>query len=209
MSAAYNPLIPKLYKSRKIILDVLAYRGFNVDDHTGFNINNIQSMYNNKQMDILLTHPESKHKVYVKYNLGRKLGEKVLYEIIDDLYEMDEILKDEDDLVIVSKDRVNDTHKKLLTEFYNRDKKFINIFNIDNYCYNVLENKLQPEFNILKDTEKQEVMKKYNMKSDYEFPTISRFDPVALAIGLRPSEVCEITRPSPTSITSKAWRICV
>ena len=41
---------------------------------------------------------------------------------------MDEILEAEDTLLIISKDRVNDTHKKLLTEFYDKDKKFINIF---------------------------------------------------------------------------------
>ena len=47
------------------------------------------------------------------------------------------------------------------------------------------------------------------MKSDYEYAEISRFDPAALAIGIRPSQVCEIIRKSPTSINSKYWRICV
>lgn len=52
-------------------------------------------------------------------------------------------------------------------------------------------------------------MNEYNIISDYEFPEISRFDPAALAIGIRPSQVCEIIRNSPTSISSKTWRICV
>ena len=209
MSATYNPLLPKLYKSRKIILDILRYRGFNTDDHMDFTTNNIQSMYSNKQMDILLVHPETGEKVFVKYHLNRKLGPKIIYEIVDDLYDMDEILSDNDSLIIISKDKVNDTHIKLLTELYDKDKKFVNIFSIDEYQYNVLENELVPTHIILSDEEKEEHMKKYNMKSDYEYAEISRFDPAALAIGIRPSQVCEIIRKSPTSINSKYWRICV
>ena len=44
--------------------------------------------------------------------------------------------------------------------------------------------------------------------NDTQFPEISRFDPVAQAIGIRPGEVCEILRPSPVSIVAKYYRIC-
>ena len=74
--------------------------------------------------------------------------------------------------------------------------------------YNILDHNLVPEHKIIKDEVKEEIKKKYNMKSDYEFPQISRFDPVAVAIGLRPGKVCEITRKSPTSIESKYYRLC-
>ena len=39
-------------------------------------------------------------------------------------------------------------------------------------------------------------------------PQISRYDPVAQAIGLRPGQICKITRPSKTAITSNYYRIC-
>ena len=209
MSSPYNPLLPKLYKSRKIILDIMGSRGFNTDDHMDFTSNNIQNMYVNKQMDMLLTNSETKEKIFIKYSLAKKLGAKILYEIVDDLYDMDEILTEKDSLLIITKDRVNDTHKKLLTEFYDKDKKYINIFNLNDYLFNILENDLVPEHRILNEDEKDVVMKEYNMKTDYEFPEISRFDPPALAIGIKPKQVCEITRKTPTAITSKYWRICV
>jgi len=209
MSSSYNPLLPKLYKSRKIILDIMKIRGYDVVDHTDFNINNIQAMYSNKQMDMLLVNHDTDKKIYIKYNLNKKLGPKILYEIIDDLYEMDEILTNDDNLLIITKDRVNDTQKKLLTEFYDKDNKFINIFNINDYLFNILNNDLVPEHKILTKEQKNEIMKEYNMKTDYEFPQISRFDPAALAIGIRPNEVCEILRKTPTAILSKYWRICV
>ena len=66
-----------------------------------------------------------------------------------------------------------------------------------------------PKHKLLKETEITEVKSKYNLKSSSEFPDISRFDPVALAIGMRPGEICEIIRPSKTSITGVYYRVCV
>ena len=56
-----------------------------------------------------------------------------------------------------------------------------------------------------------EILKKeleYNIVDDSQFPKISRFDPVAMAIGIRPEELCKIIRPSKTAIESNYYRIC-
>ena len=208
MSSTYNPLIQKIYKSRITILEILKRRGYKVEDYDNFTSNHIQTMYANKQLDLLLENEETGKKIYIKYHLGKKLGEKTLYEFIDDLYDMEDILTEKDDFIIVIKEKMNDTHKKLLEEIYSKDNKYVNIFNLHNFLYNILDHHLVPEHKIIEDEVKEEVKKQYNMKSDYEFPQISRFDPVALAIGLRPGKVCEITRKSPTSIESKYYRLC-
>ena len=65
-----------------------------------------------------------------------------------------------------------------------------------------------PSHLILDDKEKDEVKQRYNVTKDSEFPEISRFDPVAKAIGLRPGELCEITRSSPTAVQTKYYRLC-
>jgi len=52
------------------------------------------------------------------------------------------------------------------------------------------------------------MMKKYNIMDKSQMPDISRFDPVALSIGLRPNEICKIIRTSKTSIQSIYYRIC-
>ena len=49
---------------------------------------------------------------------------------------------------------------------------------------------------------------KYNITSDDMIPGISRFSPVAQVLGIRPGQLCEIVRPSKTSITSNFYRIC-
>ena len=51
-----------------------------------------------------------------------------------------------------------------------------------------------------------EMKKKYNIRNDSELPEISRFDPIAQAIGIKPKQVCEITRPSKTAIETKYYR---
>ena len=42
-----------------------------------------------------------------------------------------------------------------------------------------------------------------------ELPEISRFDPVSLAIGLKPGDICKILRESKTAINGVYYRYCV
>jgi DNA-directed RNA polymerase subunit H (RpoH/RPB5) len=57
--------------------------------------------------------------------------------------------------------------------------------------------------------EVKEIMKKYNILEKTQFPEISRFDPVAKIIGLRPGNVCHIIRPSKTAIETNYYRVCI
>ena len=75
--------------------------------------------------------------------------------------------------------------------------------------FNILNHVLVPPHNILNDEEIAVIKKKYNVMDDSQLPGISRFDAVAMAIGIRPGQICEIIRPSKTSVTSKYYRICV
>ena len=61
----------------------------------------------------------------------------------------------------------------------------------------------------MKNSEVSIIMKKYNISDITQFPDISRFDPVAQVIGLRPGQVCEITRDSKTAIESNYYRYCI
>jgi DNA-directed RNA polymerase subunit H (RpoH/RPB5) len=66
-----------------------------------------------------------------------------------------------------------------------------------------------PSHRILTIPETIKIRSRYNIMNDGQFPDISRFDPVAQAIGIRPSEVCEIIRPSKTAISAPYYRICI
>ena len=204
--SSYNPLISKIHKSRNIILKILEKRGFNVDDWTGFSINEIQTLYNNKQLDILVSKDDKK--IYVKYHLDTRLGYTHIYEYIDDLFDVEEILTDDDELIIISKDKINATTKSIAEDLFVKDNKFVNIYNLHDYLFNILDHTLVPEHRIINESEKKEVEKFYNIVKDSHWPEISRFDPVATAIGIKPGQVAEITRSSPTSLTTKYYRLC-
>jgi DNA-directed RNA polymerase subunit H len=75
--------------------------------------------------------------------------------------------------------------------------------------FNLLEHVLVPPHRVLTNDEVIQVKNKYNIMDDSQFPDISRFDPVAQVIGIRPGQVCEIIRPSKTAINSYYYRICV
>jgi DNA-directed RNA polymerase subunit H (RpoH/RPB5) len=120
-----------------------------------------------------------------------------------------ETLKKQDTLYIIIKDNVNETLINELKDIWERDGIFIIIENIKYLQFNILNHSLVPPHSIMTDNDVKEVIKKYNITDKIQFPDISRFDPVARAIGLRPGQVCRIIRPSKTSIQSDYYRICV
>lgn len=208
MSSSYSPLVSKIYKSRNIILELLRKRGFNVEDYTEFSINEVHIMYNNKQLDMLLEHKDSKKKFYIKYNIFSKLRPQNVNDYVEDFYNVENILDKEDDLMIIIKNKPNDSLANLLKTIYNSEGIYLNIIDMHTCLFNILDHKFVPKHRVLNDEEKEKVIKNYNIMDDKQIPEISRFDPVAKAIGLRPDQLCEITRSSPTTITTKYYRLC-
>ena len=73
----------------------------------------------------------------------------------------------------------------------------------------MLKLKLVPRGFILEETEIDEMKKKYNIKDLKQLPEISRFDPQALAMSIRPGQVCMFNRESVTAMFSDYYRVCV
>lgn len=199
--------ISKIFKSRKILLNILEKRGFIIEDYNNFGINEIQIMSLNNQLDMLLNNKSGK-KIYVKYHTN-KLRDTHINEYKDDLFDIEEHLKKDDELLIIIKDqRINKTLEEYMNYIFIKDGIYVNIINIQEILFNILDHVMVPEHKILTNKEKEFIYNKYNIMEDSELPEISRFDPVAKIIGLRPGELCEITRSSKTSITSKYYRLC-
>ena len=212
--ASNSQTISKIYSSRKIMLDLAKERGFDTSDYENFTINEMQVLTTNKQLDMLLE-KDDKTKIYFKYHLGgtgsgfTKLRGPHILDYIEDLYEIEEILSKEDDLIIVTKDEPNPALKNLLKMQFTQKGYYVNVYNIHNYLYNILKNKLVPKHEIINEDRKKEIAEEYNIVQESQWPEISRFDPPAMAIGLRPGQVTEITRKSPTSLDTKYYRLCV
>ena len=206
-----------IYNSRKNVLKQMWKQGFNTDDTDNFSINEINTMKINNQLDMLLeskSEPtgeksaESK-KVYIRYYLAKTIRPTNVHEMIDDLFVLSETLKKQDTLYIIIKDNVNETLINELKHIWERDGIFIVIESIKYLQFNILNHVLVPPHRVMVDSEVIDVMKKYNITEKVQFPDISRFDPVARAIGLRPGQVCNISRPSKTAIETNYYRLCV
>jgi DNA-directed RNA polymerase subunit H (RpoH/RPB5) len=197
-----------IYKSRKFLLELLKEQGYNIDDYFNITINETHIRVQQNQQDMLMTNPTTGKKVYVKYHLDKTLRQNNMYELIEDLFDVEEILTKTDDLVVIIKDEPNDGLIKLINEIYKKDKHFIIIYNIARLQYNILDHSYVPSHKILNEEEVLEIKNLYNIKSNSNLPGISRFDPVAQAIGIRPGQICEIERASKTAITSKFYRVC-
>ena len=63
--------ISNIYKSRKIMLELLKERNYDVDEWDDFSINEIQSMHSNNQLDMLLKHKTNGRKIYIKYYIHK------------------------------------------------------------------------------------------------------------------------------------------
>jgi DNA-directed RNA polymerase subunit H (RpoH/RPB5) len=129
--------------------------------------------------------------------------------MIDDLFNVEEVLSKHDTLFIVVKDEVNDTLINALKHIWEQEKIFIVIQNLKRLQFNILKHVLVPPHRILNSAEVLTIKKRYNIMNDGQFPDISRFDPVAQAIGIRPGQVCEIIRPSKTAISAPYYRMCM
>lgn len=208
VSASYSPLVSKIYKSRKVILDLLARRGFAVDDYAGTSVSDVHTMYSNKQLDMLVVNPTTKRNLFVRYHLATRCLPKNVYELVDDLFDVEEVLKPDDELIIVTKERMNDTLRNLIKELYLNDGRFVNVYDLNNYLVNILDHELVAPHKVLDSKAAGKVAMRYNITNRSQFPEISRFDPAAQAIGLRPGQLCEIVRKSPTAVRSRYWRLC-
>jgi DNA-directed RNA polymerase subunit H (RpoH/RPB5) len=210
-----SSLISAIYKSRNILLDLLKSQGYSIKDYEGFSVNEVNIMKSNNQLDMILENKETdeltkrKNKIYVRYYLAKSIRPQNLQEMIDDLFLVEDILTKNDTLLIVVKDQPNETIINTLKHIWEKDNIFIIIYSLKRLQFNVLNHVLVPPHRIIKNDELISIKKRYNIMDDSQFPEISRFDPVAQAIGMRPGDICEIIRPSKTAIYAPYYRICV
>lgn len=209
-----SSLTASIYKSRSVLLELMKSQGYNTSDYSGFSVNEVNTMKTNNQLDMILektntANKDDKTKIYIRYYLAKSLRPANLQEMMDDLFNVEEVLTKNDTLMIIVKDEINETLVNTLKHIWEQDKIFIIIQNLKRLQFNILNHILVPPHRILSDVEVLEVKARYNIMHDGQFPDVSRFDPVAQAIGIRPGHVCEIIRQSKTAISSPYYRICV
>jgi DNA-directed RNA polymerase subunit H (RpoH/RPB5) len=194
----------------------------NINNYENFNVNEVEAMAKNNQLDMLFTRdPKSpvSHNIYVKYLLHKTSNRApAIDNLVEELYEIEGVLSKEDTLMIIINDEPNDSLITKLCHVYDSRGIFIVVHNIKRLQRNILKHSLVPRHTVVYDkilkegeimSDLEKLKQQYNLKSLNQLPEISRFDPVALLIQLRPGQVCKIERDSVTSVDSVYYRVCV
>ena len=209
-TAGLSEFVQTVSKSRQVILELLKEQGFATEDYEDFTLPEVSTLLQNKQLDMLVEKESTEEKVYIKYHLSKTIRQTYIQEYVDDLYTLEKILKKGDTLIIIIKDEPNDTLINIMQDFWQNEGIFIILYNIQRLQFNILNHEKVPKHVKLTQEEKNDFLTSYKIQDELvQIPEISRFDPVAQAILLKPGEVCNILRPSKTAITSLFYRICI
>ena len=209
MSLSSNRILT-IYKSRLTLINQLEDLKYDVTNYGQFSINEIDAMYTNDQLDMLLTHEKNEKKIYVKYLLNiKQLRKDNLDQLVEDLFDIEKVLEKKDALVVVTNDEPNDTILQKIRYLYDHSGIFVVVHAIKRLQFNILDHELVPYARVLTDEELEPIKLKYNVATVKLFPEISRFDPQALVLCLRPGEVIQIARKSNTALEYIYYRVCV
>jgi DNA-directed RNA polymerase subunit H (RpoH/RPB5) len=133
-------------------------------------------------------------------------------DIVNNLFntenETSALLTKNDTLYIITKNEVNAVLNEKVKDFWARDGYFIVIQPIKRLQFNILKlDKIVPYQRLITENEKEELINK--IKDVACLPEISRFDPIAKILCLRPGMISVSERPSKTAIIEKYYRLCL
>lgn len=220
-----------IYNVRKNIIEILSKIRYNVSDYDNFSVNELNAMIQHNSLDFYVSkiknessndtslleveeHMKSVDNVYVKfYEIGGKTSKRLtpqnIEDMIDEYYYIRQILKPQDRLLIVAHDDPNDTLLTYLKTLWETKKILVTIIGMKRLQFNILKHSMVPEHNIMDLEETMKFKKNYNIIDDSNLPEISRFDPIALLLGMKPGQICKIIRNSKTAIQAPYYRVCV
>ena len=209
MISNLSTIISQIYKSRNILLQQLHTNNYNIEEYSGFEIKDINILYKNNQLDMVLNNKENTNKIYVKYHTTT-IKQTNIQDYIYEIYNIEEILSKTDILMIITFSDINENIKEYLRHLWETEQILVVIQSIHRLQYNILEHTLVPKHTIITDNlEIEQIKNKYNIDNNNQFPRISRFDPVAVVLCVKPGQICKIIRKSKTSVESTYYRMCV
>jgi DNA-directed RNA polymerase subunit H (RpoH/RPB5) len=199
-----------VFKSRQVIIELLKSLEYSVEDYELFSINEIDAMYKNNQLDMLVSNIVLNTKIYVKYYTKQKqITKNDIENTIEDLFQIENTLSKNDTLIIIMDDEPNDANIIRMNYLYDHLGYFIVIHNIKRLQFNISNHQLVPKMTILSQEETDFLMKEKKITDLSQLPEISRYDPQALSLCLRPKQVCKIERDSVTALKCNYYRVCV
>lgn len=217
-----SKLIYLISKARQNVLELMNKNGYDTSEYDNFTKSEVNAMNSYQQLDMLLAKEEAPEdnktiqtKIYIRFALDTKVTVNLIRRIVDDLFTStgDEAniaptLTKNDTLYIIFQSDPNQTVVNMLKHIWETEGIYIVPQSLMRLQFNILKHTLVPPHRIMSLEEVEELKLTRHLKLE-ELPRLSRFDPVAQAICIKPGQVCEIARASRNSIVSMYYRVCV
>ena len=131
--------VQTIYKARKTILSLCENRGFDTSDYNEFGIDDVNTMYYNDQLNLILDNEYENSKMCIHFYLDKKqIKPQNLDDIVEQVFYIDELLTLKDTLIIISDEEPNDTIISKMKYLYDHSGIFVVIHNIRRLQYNIL-----------------------------------------------------------------------
>ena len=225
--SSYNLTLNELIvKSRRHLLEMLQDRGFNTKKINSISDEELIKLFDKHKMDkmesssslgpldISLKTPEGL-KVVVKYRLDEKFKKSdKLNELINEIFKKNKLNPETDTLIMLNIKRIyikpgeKDNSVQTFVNKCLAEKKFVQIFGLENFMFNISKHIFVPKHIILKSNEVREMLTFYNTRLEH-IPVIKREDQMAKYIGLRPGQVVKINSYNASTGISETYRRCV
>uniref|UniRef100_A0A6C0KBZ6 RNA polymerase subunit H/Rpb5 C-terminal domain-containing protein n=1 Tax=viral metagenome TaxID=1070528 RepID=A0A6C0KBZ6_9ZZZZ len=113
-------------------------------------------------------------------------------------------------IIIVSPSRPSESVMKVLIGHNAvRENVYVQIFDIRSLGFNISKHRKVPQHRIVRENEKPDIIKNYNLKSIEQIPKILSQDAMAKFIGARPGDVVEVLGLCETSADNLRYRYCI
>jgi DNA-directed RNA polymerase subunit H len=211
-----SKLIYHISKARQNVLELMNKNGYDTTEYDNFTKSEVNAMNSYNQLDMLLTKEADNTKIYIRFALDTKITVNLIKGMVENIFYATEdgdesattVLSKRDILYIIFQSDPNQTVVNMLKHIWETDGIYIIPQSLMRLQFNILKHTLVPPHRIMSTEEVEEIKRRFNLKLE-EFPRISRFEPVAQAICIKPGQVCEIARPSRNAIVSMYYRVCV
>jgi len=204
-------LVQQVFKSRTHILEVMSSLGYETSEYEGFSLLEVDNMVIQQTMDMLLERQQpTTKKAFIKYMLNIKITPQLLNEMMEDLYEINQLLTDKDLLVLITNKSISDSLKEHIQFLFNHDGKHVIVHDIRALQFNGLKHRFVPRAEVLTPEATEQFKKDYHVSDVLkQLPELDRFDAQAKLLCVRPGEVVKFWRLSQTAMENEYYRVCI
>ena len=200
-------LLDLISRTRPVLLEILHNRGYDVTA-----LENKAPVPTALDFKVTRTVEEVQETAHVKYfaEASKQRIETILTKMWDEEPESGETLDPErDEVLIILSEPFHEVFDLQAIKMWGKRKARVSFFYIKHLISNPAKHSMVPPHRKLSEAEAEAVLAKHHIRHKSELPRILyHIDMQARVLGLRPGDIVEIRRPSPTSGEYIIYRVC-